>query len=211
MSRTSLVSKYNVDGLLDSLTDMRKAFVLHFIETDNGAEAVRRAGYKSSHPAVMAAKILKDERVAAVVGELKRRMLEESFVTAEDAMQQLGYLLTRDALDFVDPETGYLTMDVHKLPPRARAAIDAIEQEVVGYEEDGTPRIKTKLKISPKATAVDMALKVFGSYAPKQIQQAVLTMDWNKIAEDSRKPDPVETKLLEVEDGESNEPSAPSD
>ena len=76
--------------------------------------------------------------------------------------------------DFINPETGEL-LDLNNLTVRAKESIDGIEQEVTilknrDGEEIGT-RVKTKLKLVPKISAMDMFMKHLGGYEKDNKQQ----------------------------------------
>src|SRR5690606_24791029 len=162
MGRTSIVSKYKADELLEELSDLRKRFVVYYMETADGAESIRRAGYKTKNPAQMARKLLNDPKVSAVIGELSRRMLEEPLLKAEAVLRQLAYLVLKDPRKFVD-ENG-IAKGLHELDEATAASVDGFKQKVT-YHEDGSYTVDTELKTSPKASAIDMAMKKFGQYA----------------------------------------------
>ena len=195
MGRVSLVSKYNVDGLLDDIPDRQKKFVLYYVESGNGLQSALKAGYAPSSASVTSAKLLKNPNVITAIGELQRRMMESQFVTAEDTLRQLGYLITRSLHDIIDPETG-LGLEPHEIRPEAAAAIDGYKEKRFYDREGSLDRVEREYKFSPKAAAVDMGLKKFAMYAPEKLEVAAIQINAENAWKLRQQPDEVEQRLL---------------
>lgn len=187
MSKKSTIKK-------DPWTNKQRVFVEEYLVDFNGTRAAKVAGY--SVPQVESSKLLQKPHIAKYIEdsiEAKRAALE---LSREDILLQLYYLATRKAGDFVD-EDGAIK-PIHQMSERAQAAIDGIEQEVFVNEETGDKRIKTKLRLSPKATAIDLAMKHKGLFAPDKQDVRLVKVDLTQLYEPVDEPDEIEARIEEV-------------
>jgi len=194
----------------NKLTDRELRFAMEYLIDFNAKRAAREAGYKGKDKSlgVMACKVLARPRVAALIGKLRREQLAELELSRREILEQLYYLATRSGTDFVD-EKGILIENINDLPKRAQEAIDGIEQEITTITyDDGSEvqKVKTKLRLVPKATALDMAMKHKGMFAAEKHDHRVMVLDWDALLQGPNgKPkhngedDPIERKILEVE------------
>ena len=203
MSRTDIVKRGPKKSKIEGLTDQQWRFVQEYIVHWNGAESARIAGY--ANPGVASSKLLKNPTIQRYIASEKMKILKSTGIRAEEAIMQLWYALTRTAEDFADEE-GKLITDVSQLNARARASIDGIEQTVTTYTtSDGDVReeIKTKLKLIPKAQAIDMAMKhkgLFEEMGRNSSESDGKAFDWNTLygrPHGATLPDEIELKKLE--------------
>jgi phage terminase small subunit len=170
---------------LKHMTDKEQLFCHEYPKDWNGQRAVIAAGYSKKSAGAMAVKLLNKPHIKAYLGNLKRRVFEKVDLSVEEVLRHLCYLATRTATDFVD-ENGYL-LPISEMNERAQACIDGFEQEVIEQEDDDgnvvSRLVKTKIKLSPKAAGVDMALKHKGLYAAVEEKLThVLGIDWKQMA-----------------------------
>tara|TARA_R110000787_G_scaffold33079_6_gene86903 strand:- start:1217 stop:2056 length:840 start_codon:yes stop_codon:yes gene_type:complete len=85
------------------LSDKRRLFVLAYLETQNGTEAARRAGYKS--PEVEACRMLKIAKVAAAIEEGRSLIETKALMSAEEVAAQWLELALADPTE--------LTSNIH--------------------------------------------------------------------------------------------------
>lgn len=195
---------------LDRLkTDRQRRFVLLYavmkVDGSGGPkDAAIAAGYNVKYAAQSAQKLLRNPIVKAYLGKLERQDVEQLELDRHEVLRQLWYMLTRRASDFV-AEDGSVK-SVHEMSDRAQSVIDGLEVEE-RFTEDGERIVKTKLKLSPKATAVDMAMKHKGLFAPDKLDiRGGLFADWDKLVGDGRAMVPdrieeaIETKFIEHEE-----------
>jgi phage terminase small subunit len=149
------------------LSQKIKLFVAEYLIDGNGTRAAIAAGYSKNGARVRAVKMLARPDVSAMLSKAREKQLDWLAKIREETHRELYHALTRKASDFVD-ETGELR-SIPNMPEQVQGLIDGIEQETRVNLETGERTTKTKIKISPKAPAVDMALKVMGSYAPQKI------------------------------------------
>lgn len=172
-----------------SLKQLR--FVSEYLACMNPCEAAVKAGY--SKP--MGNKLLENKTIARMVEFEDRKTCEKLELSREEILLQLYYCVTRSARDFCDAD-GKIITDVNLLTDRACNVIDGIEQTVVSYWDADAERevteVKTKLKLVPKATAIDMAMKHKGLFAPQQVDVLTSrpTLDWSNLY---GKPEGVES------------------
>jgi hypothetical protein len=131
---------------------------------------------------------------------------ERHSITIDEVLQQLWFCVTRNADDFVDAETGLLTTDIKKMSSRAKACIDGIEQVTKRWtDENGEEQSETttKVKLTPKLGAVDLAMKHKGLFAAQQVEHTV-TLDLTNLYASPQQllgedvPDSIEQRILEV-------------
>tara|TARA_R110000824_G_scaffold172434_1_gene350320 strand:+ start:43425 stop:44051 length:627 start_codon:yes stop_codon:yes gene_type:complete len=195
--RKSLVSKYKIGDLIEKLTARQQLFVIYFLETANGRKAAEAAGYSKKSAENQGQLLLKNKKVADVIGELQRRMLEDSLLTAEKVMEQLSFLILRDPIDLIDDD-GFIHTDISKMPKRIRSCIDSVEQTTT-VDKDGTPVVTCRVKMAPKTPAVDMGLRVFKKYEDKSNDAQIKAIDWDSFWKAKAAGDPIEIKLLEAD------------
>lgn len=171
------------------LSDRQRRFVMEYCVDCKAGEAARRAGYTGA-TSVTAGRLLANPVIKSAIAKRQMFLAQGFTVKSKDVLRQLIYALTRDALDFCDKETGLIITDIRKLPPRARACIDGVEQEVtVLHDSKGHPigqRVKTKLKLVPKAKAIEMAMQHKGLFKPTNASSEKVDVDWDKISADNQ-------------------------
>lgn len=171
-------------------SDKQRAFVRRYLIHHDATKAAIEAGYKKTSAYQTGAKLLKTKVIQTAIGKQELKIEKEWKIEARDVLQQLYYCLTRDASDFAD-STGKLITDVSKLNARARASINAIEQEVTTlYDREGNEsgqRVKTKLRLVPKEEAIRMAMTHKGMFLkPEADGEKKYEIDWEKIRPQDR-------------------------
>lgn len=180
------------------LTDKQRRFVAAYIKSGNAAKACIEAGYSAKTAAKQGAVLLKMPLVEIAVGKGTKTILDEEKIDATIILKELFNLLTRDVGEMLDSNGS--VKSIADMSPRERSAIDGFEIEEY-TDEDGIGRVKTKIRLSPKATAVDMALKHKGLYAAI-IEKHKISIDWDEMArptDHENEPDVIENRLLEME------------
>lgn len=183
------------------LNERERKFVNEYMLDGNAARAAREAGYSESTASTKAVQILKRPAVAKLIRTRRAKAQEHLKLSEAEVLRHLYYLATRTSDDFVD-EQGRL-LPLQKLNRRAAACVDGIKQTEY-YDRDGNlDRVETTLKLSPKASGVDMALKHKGLFAPEKHENNVhVTIDWDRLAEPPDiidvEADPIERKISSV-------------
>jgi phage terminase small subunit len=199
MPKTELLHRGPNQDDIDKLTDKQREFINQYLIHRDSTKAAKAAGYKPGNASQQGAKLMSNPIINRVIGVRERKHGEEQDLKGSDVILQLFYCVTRNARDYVD-EDGKIVTNVNELNDRACAAIDGIEQDVrIIYGPDGEivgEQIKTKLKLVPKASAIDMAMKHKGLFDP-EIEREALELPWDKLyADGSNDPDEIE-ELLE--------------
>ena len=177
------------------LTDQRMLFVAEYLVDFDATRAAIAAGYSKHTASVKGSQLLSDSKIARVVRQLQKEDLERCQLTREEVLLQLYYCATRSAADFCD-ENGRIITDVQRLTKRAQNTIDGIEQ-TISHDMNGEEIVRTKLRLVPKAEAINMALKHMGMYAPDKHDVTVHPgLDFDKLAKEDRPPDEIEAELL---------------
>lgn len=180
------------------LSDKQRLFAREYAVDLNGTQAAIRAGYAVKSASVTSTKLLKNPLVLQEVGFAQNKALTKVGMRVEEVLEQIHSALTREGKDFIDPATGEL-IPIHNLPKRANQAIDGIEQEVTIIERENMPPmkvIKTKLKLVPKASAMDMAMKHFGAYAAEKSETTTkVTFEFDSLTKPPNLPDSVEEQI----------------
>lgn len=171
------------------------AFLVHF----NGKKAAIEAGYPENSAAVMGSKMLSKKDVRARLRHLQKDFFAAKKLERDEVLQQLYYLVTRDVLDFADSDTGQIvTDDLRQLPKNLRASIDGLTvrqlygegREVIGQE--------IRITLSPKAKAVELAMKHFSLFAPEEVNaKHTMAIDWDQLFLSQAGQTPEVEKLIE--------------
>ena len=175
MSHTTLNKKER--ELEVELTDKQKMFCQYYLVNYNGTEAAKKASYKS--PGAAAANLLTIPKVQRYLRHYQKQLHDKLKLSQEAILLELYYLCTRTTDDFVDDD-GKIITDLSKLTERAKHSIDGLEQEC-WTDNDGNQHIKNKLRLVPKATALDLAMKNKGMFAPVKSEATVTTIDFSKL------------------------------
>ncbi len=97
-------------------------------------------------------------------------------------------------------------LPLHKLSDRAANCVDGFDQEITTYtDENGTTTtVKNKVKLVSKATAIDMAMRYRGLFAPTETKNEnvnTIQFDFNKLfSPPDLANDPVEEAMRALED-----------
>lgn len=142
---------------------------------------------------------MKNPLVLQEIGFAQQQALTKVGMKVEEVLEQIHSALTRDGSDYVDPKTNEL-IPIHDLPKRAKQAIDGIKQEkTILTNADGEiigEKIKTELRLVPKASAMDMAMKHFGAYAAEKSETTTrVSFEYDSLTNPNPRPDLVEEEI----------------
>ena len=203
MGRTELMS-YGVNE--SRLNDKQRHFVMEYLVDSNGSRAAESAGY--STPSVAASKLLKKPLIARAIGRAQQITVQNLGLDAEEVLYNLWCCVTRSLDDFID-ENGKIINDVKELTDRAKRSIDGIEQTVtIRHLDDGSSveTIRNKLRLVSKASALDMAMKHKGLFAPDKTEH-LQKFNWDPLYEETEVQDPIESAIREATGVEEEEES----
>ncbi len=205
MGRTEL-RRNGVD--LSRLTDKRVKFVLAYVVHSNATQAAIDAGYSKKVASVQGCKLLKDDRIMALVGKLRREQGERFVIEADEVLEHLIACVVRDGKDFVDDQ-GMIHENINDLPDETTKAIDGIKQTKRKYFDKAlggnVEEVTTEIKLVSKASAIRMAMEHKGLFAATKFegQIAVLNLDGYNITDNYE--DPIQARLeQEKSDGKPN-------
>lgn len=174
MSRTRKVGRRKKAISVNKLTVSEQKFVMELLAAGdwNISAAVRKAYPRVKNPSQYGQKLMERPRIKAILGKIVNDDMERLELKREDVLLQLWYCLTRSATDFID-EDGSLR-DIHDMGHRAQGCIDGIDiDEFIDNETGEITKRKTKLRLVPKASAIDMAMKHLGLNAPEQHEHVI--------------------------------------
>lgn len=192
----------------DEINPRWALFIAEYLVDFDGMRAAIAAGYDKKGASVRAHNLLKTPIIQRIIKRFREEDLLRVELTREEVLSQLLYCVTRSGEDFVD-EDGRILSNIRDLPRRVLNSIDGIEQTVTVTPE-GDERVRTKLKLVPKAEALNMAMKHIGLYAPEQKNVVVSAgLDFNKLVREDVPQDTIEAELGEANDTiqDSNKPS----
>lgn len=159
-------------------------FVFELLLDYNKLRAIKAAGYKcktNASASALASKLLKKPQILKIIEFFEKESQEEFRIERKEILWNLWVCATRNAKQFVD-EQGRLNLSARiengrvvegrtilDLPDEVTAAIDGMKyREKTWTEQDGTivQEIFVDLKLVSKGSAIDMAMKHAGLYAP---------------------------------------------
>lgn len=184
------------------LTDKQVVFCEEYLIHHNATQAAIKAGYSSKTAQVQGSALLSNPMVKKYLGKRQQELMEEYSDRLFEVIQQIYYCATRDGTDFVDKD-GMLITDLRKLPKRATASIDGIEQDVETWTDltgETHQRVKTKLKLVSKAPIFRLAMEHKGLIAPKQVESTNrVIIDVSDLYGKPDDVDEIEQQILEVQ------------
>jgi phage terminase small subunit len=120
----------------------------------SGAEAVRRAGFKTNRPDSYAYELRRKHEISDAIETLKAERLKKYDITAERVLEELALIGYQNAQNLYDPETGAL-IPIHKLPESVARTIASIEV-VTSLDENKNIERTIKLKTWDKKGSLEL-------------------------------------------------------
>lgn len=175
-----------------NLTRKQAVFVKEFLINFNGAEAVRKAGYKTKRPEKFAWDLRNKPDIAAAIDIGEKKLLEKLDITAERVLDELASIGFQNAQNLYDPATGEL-IPINKLPENVARTISSIEV-ISSPSVDGGSTVctTTKIKLWDKRGSLELLgkhLKLFMDKAesPGRIDIGAISVKINHIYPNSQK------------------------
>ncbi|AFQ20018.1 terminase small subunit [Bacillus thuringiensis] len=112
----------------EELTEKERLFCLYYVKYFNGTQAALKAGYSKDGAHVQASRLLRRERVASYIKELKGELVENVFVEAMDVLKEYIKIAFADI-------TNYVTFGQREveLEPEERTTVDEEGKEVTEF------------------------------------------------------------------------------
>jgi len=179
--------------------ERHERFCHAYVVSFHGRNAAVEAGYSESSAPVMACQLMKKKSVRRRLKELQAEFFAAKKLEREEVLQQLYWLCTRDVLDFADKDTGTINVDdLRRLPKNLRASIDALKVRQLYDKQGEVIGQEITLTLSPKAKAVELAMKHFSLFAPDKGELKVTgAIDWDVLFQSQREKDPEVESLIE--------------
>ncbi|MDC2867573.1 terminase small subunit [Bacillus sp. BP-3] len=97
-------TKAKLKEMLDDeeLTEKERLFCLYYVKYFNGTQAALRAGYTKESAHVQASRLLRRERVASYIKELKGELVENVFVEAMDVLKEYIKIAFADITNYLN-------------------------------------------------------------------------------------------------------------
>lgn len=171
----------NLKRLSDKMVRFCFAYMIHM----NATQAAIDAGYGVKGASVMGARLLKNPKVKALIGNLRKKDCEKFTIERHKILQHLASGALRDGRDFVD-DKGVIHTNLRDLPEDITRAIDGIKQKVrTRTTRDGEEivEVETELKLMSKAACLDLAMRHKGLFATQEVDLKV-KFDFNELFED---------------------------
>ncbi|MEC3159377.1 terminase small subunit [Bacillus thuringiensis] len=112
----------------EELTEKERLFCLYYVKYFNGTQAALKAGYSKEGAHVQASRLLRRERVASYIKELKGELVENVFVEAMDVLKEYIKIAFADI-------TNYVTFGQREveLEPLEKTSVDEEGNEVTEF------------------------------------------------------------------------------
>lgn len=143
-----------------------------YIKDFNGTRAARAIGVPEKSAAVFAARMLRNDKVAAAVDAWRKRQCEKQEITAERILQELMKLATYDPGRLYDKDGQRIP--VHELDDWTRAAVASVEDEVTEGAAFVTTR-KQKIRMADKGSNLERLGKHLGLFGESSFGATVET------------------------------------
>jgi hypothetical protein len=172
------VSQEQVQWNLGMLNPKQRAFVEQLMSDEQFclSNAARKAGYK--HPAADGLRLIKEPKVAQVIGKLIHRRSVENSITADRVLREIA------SIGFVNPkhclDSSGQVMDLKDMPDDVAATIREFE---IIYEENGEESVfkKIKLKFWDKEEALQMLARHVGILKEMAPNLNFISVNWHDL------------------------------
>ena len=160
---------------LKRLSDKQIRFVFAYLMEYNASKAAIEAGYSKNSAQPMGAKLLKNPKIKALIGKLRKQDCEKFTIQRYEILEHLHAGATRNGKSFVN-DKGVIHSNLNDLPDEVTRSIDGLKQKTKTYtQQDGTEvtEVETELKLMSKAACLDMAMKHKGLFAAAEVEMKV--------------------------------------
>jgi phage terminase small subunit len=164
-----------VRSAYDALSQRKRAFVDHMVLTGDATasyQAVFPASDRSTaryHGSYWS----RDPLVGAAIYERMQGAAARSSITLENTIAEIGKLAFSNMRNYIEiqKETGAPYFDFKEVSAEEWAAVAELTVEEYKSRRDDGSRdiIKTKIKLHPKITSLDMLMKRWGAYAAANV------------------------------------------
>lgn len=141
------------------LRPKHRRFVDEYLKDFNGAEAIRRCGYQTDHPADLAWSWLQRPEISEAIKEAVEERSRRTLVDQDQVIYELSQMAFSDITDFVEwDESGAVTMKSSRtLPKGKRRAIVEVSQTAQGV----------KIKVADKTRALELLARHLGMFVDR--------------------------------------------
>lgn len=187
----------------DGLTPRQERFIVEYCVHFDGKRAAIAAGYSTKTAQVTASKLLTKPRIAAAIQKVGAKDCKKLELTREKVLGELAKSLFRDPIGMENAD-GFVVTSLKEIPRELRVIIDGFKvfQQMEYDEEARVSRPvsqKIEVKLVPKASTIDMAMKHLGAYAPVETKNDNhLRLDWDSLYGRSPIIDPVQPAIDQV-------------
>jgi len=150
----------------EELTEKERLFCLYFVKYFNGTQAAIKAGYAKESAHVQSSRLLRRERVASYIKELKGELVENVFVEAMDVLKEYIKIAFADItnyitfgqreVEFQDDEGNQFTRMINFVDLQEADLVDGSIITEVKKGKDGV-----SIKLADKMKALDKLAQYF--------------------------------------------------
>ena len=194
---TSLIQPKSWSKEIARCSERMRLFCLEMMASDlsNAKACAIRAGYSKKTAAVMAVKLLKNEKVQAVLRKFQQEREKRTQITADDVWRYLHRTMYFDPINvFESAKNGFwFVKRLEDIPEEYRQLIEEVQ---IDESKGGNQLIK--VKFVSKGLALGIAAKHAIEPIPQKHLVGVAAISWDELC---RPPegDPTEDKVLEIE------------
>lgn len=146
---------------LSRLTPKQRLFCLEMMASnlENPGKCAEAAGYSKKTSPQMAAKLLKDPRIKALLGKFQYDREERTKLTSDDIWRYLHVTLNYNPLDLFEPgEDGWYITDLAEIPPEIGRLVEEVEVHEK-TDREGNLHRRLKIKLVSKSAALGIAAR----------------------------------------------------
>lgn len=159
---------------MSGLTPKQAMFAAEYLVDANATRAAIAAGYSAKSAAVTGARLLKNPRIAEIIGARQKRRLELADVSADRTIMEVAKIAYHDPGAFFD-EHGNL-LPVAKLGEMERAALEGFEVEVKKLP-GGERSVLKKVKKADRIRALELLGKYQKLWTDKLEHSGRMTLE----------------------------------
>jgi len=143
--------------------DKRLRFVVEYLKDFNATRAAKAAGYAEGSAHVAGARLLKDDKIKALIANEEEKLLAKSRLTTEQIIGMMEDIALEDIRGGFDEDGKLLPMS--EWSDEFARTVESIETETE-YDADGNEvqSVVVKLKRTPSKVGIDMLARHHSLY-----------------------------------------------
>lgn len=167
------------------LNDKQKRFVSEYLKDLNATQAAIRAGYSKKTAGITGFDLLRNPKIAQEIANQQQKRAQRTEITQDKVLTELARMGFANLADYVAVQPdGSAVVDLSRATREQWAAVQEIvvDEYVEGRGAQAREVKRTKIKLHPKTSALELIGKHLGMFADKIDAKIRTIIDLNLVA-----------------------------